>query len=154
MLTVKFDTRSALDGLQGVLWRLSHLSPLLKEMGDDLIHSTMERFRTGTAPDGTQWEPNRPVTIQLYQGMFADAGSKKPLVGETRDLAGKISWQLDGDAAVEVGSPMPYANMQQFGGTKAQWPHLWGDIPARPFLGISNNDEETILKLVHSYLAQ
>jgi phage gpG-like protein len=28
---------------------------------------------------------------------------------------------------------MPYAAMQNFGGTKAEFPHLWGDIPARAF---------------------
>lgn len=32
---------------------------------------------------------------------------------------------------------MKYAAIQQFGGTKAQFPHLWGDIPARPFLPIT-----------------
>lgn len=154
MLRIDYDLRSALDGLTDLLDRLERPRALLMEIGEELTDSTIERWRSGTAPDGTPWAPNSPVTIEIYQGMFADAGSKKPLVGETRGLVGEISWQLDGDAAVEVGSPMPYANMQQFGGTKAQWPHLWGDIPARPFLGISNSDEETILKLVHSYLAQ
>ncbi len=28
---------------------------------------------------------------------------------------------------------MVYAAMQNFGGTKAEFPNLWGDIPARPF---------------------
>ncbi|MFK3602796.1 hypothetical protein [Pseudomonas sp. AP19] len=32
-----------------------------------------------------------------------------------------------------VGSDKPYAAMMQFGGG-ADFPHLWGDIPARPFL--------------------
>jgi phage gpG-like protein len=36
-----------------------------------------------------------------------------------------------------VGSTMKYAAMQQFGGKKSQFPHLWGDIPARPFLPIT-----------------
>jgi phage gpG-like protein len=53
---------------------------------------------------------------------------------------------------VDIGSAEPEANLQQHGGTKAQWPHLWGDIPARPFLGVSQADEENILDIVSRYL--
>ena len=48
---------------------------------------------------------------------------------------------------------MEYAAMQQFGGIKSEFPHLWGDIPARPFLGVSESDAEEILAIVHDYLA-
>jgi phage gpG-like protein len=51
-----------------------------------------------------------------------------------------------------VGSNKEYAAMQQFGGTKAQFPHLWGDIPARPFMGVSDDDERELLALVHDHL--
>jgi len=53
---------------------------------------------------------------------------------------------------VMIGSPMEYAAMQQFGGTKAEFPNLWGDIPARPFLGISSQDENEILTILRNYL--
>jgi len=52
-----------------------------------------------------------------------------------------IDWQLNGKDAVEIGTNLPYGAMQQFGGTKAEFPHLWGDIPERPFLGLSKDDE-------------
>jgi phage gpG-like protein len=48
---------------------------------------------------------------------------------------------------------MVYAAMQQFGGTKAEFPHLWGDIPERPFLGVSD-DEKEILEIISDYLIE
>jgi phage gpG-like protein len=49
--------------------------------------------------------------------------------------------------------------MQQFGGTKAQFPNLWGDIPARPFLPITADgalypaEESLIVDTLQRYLA-
>lgn len=153
MIRVEIDNASVVDALQRLTARVQNLSPALKEIGEDLAKSTKERFRTGTAPDGTPWAPNSSVTVAIYNGRFASPGAKKPLLGETRRLASEISWQLtSGATAVEIGSSLPYASMQQFGGSKAQWPHLWGDIPARPYLGISADDEANILSIVGSYL--
>lgn len=151
MLTIKPDVTSALEQLYGLLARVEDPSPVLIEIGGALAASTMDRFATGKAPDGAAWAPNEQTTIDLYNGLFSSSAAKRPLVGESKRLGSEISWQLDG-RAVEIGSPMPYANMQQFGGTKAQWPHLWGDIPARPYLGISSADEASILDIVRAYL--
>ena len=38
--------------------------------------------------------------------------------------------------SVTLTNSMVYAAMQQFGGTKQQFPYLWGDIPARPFMPV------------------
>jgi len=44
--------------------------------------------------------------------------------------------------------------MQQFGGTRSAFPNLWGDIPARPFLGISAEDEVAVLDIIDEWLTQ
>jgi len=54
---------------------------------------------------------------------------------------------------LDVGSAMEYATLQQFGCITAEFPHLWSDIPARPFLGISEADAAGILAIVHDHLA-
>lgn len=167
MITLKFDDAPVLEALQGLFLRASDLRPALLEIGEDLTRSTRRRFVTSTTPDGTPWAPNSAVTIDRYLGVFggsykkdgslskkgaARKGNKKPLIGESKDLSTTIAYQLEGTSAVMIGSNKPYAAMQQFGGTKAQWPHLWGDIPARPFLGLSDGDRRTILDTVTSYL--
>lgn len=151
MLRVEIDNTSVLNALQRLASRADNLRPALMEIGEDIAESTKERFREGRSPEGTAWAANSSATVAIYSGLFSSPGAKKPLVGETRRLSSEISWQVTGDA-VEIGSSLPYANMQQFGGTKAQWPHLWGDIPARPFLGLSDADEKTILDIITSYL--
>lgn len=75
--------------------------------------------------------------------------SKKPLIGETRSLASQIFKRFDSDGALLIGSDREYAAVQQFGATKHQFGKApWGDIPARPFLGISDKDQSTILDII------
>ena len=76
---------------------------------------------------------------------------KRPLAGETGALATQIHYQVIGNT-LEIGASMVYAAMQQFGGKKADFPNLGGDIPARPFLGLSAGDIAGIEKTVLDYL--
>lgn len=151
MLKVEITSRPVLDALQQLISRIQTPDRALMEIGEDLADSTMERFRDGKGPGGKEWGSKEDSTLDRYNRMFGRS-FPEPLIGPSSRLALDISWQLVGDKAVEIGSPTPYANMQQFGGTKAQWPHLWGDIPARPFLGISDADEENILAIIGGYL--
>jgi len=66
-------------------------------------------------------------------------------------LRDQIDFNVTGNV-LEVGSTMEYAAMQQFGGRKSEFPHLWGDIPARPFLGLSAGDVADIEQTVSDYL--
>lgn len=82
------------------------------------------------------------------EGMTA-VMSKKPLIGETSSLASQIFKRFDSDGALLIGSDREYAAIQQFGARKNQFGKApWGDIPARPFLGISGKDESTILDII------
>ncbi len=77
-------------------------------------------------------------------------------------LQGQMRWQLaEGGRAVEVGSNRIYAAVQQFGQpkgasgrTKRGSPIPWGDIPPRPFLGVSSDDREAIADILSDYLAK
>lgn len=149
--------------------------PVLLAIGERLAESTTERFQTGRAPDGARWAPNAMSTLQSYLSRFASSYSKdgslsskgvgrvmgkKPLIGESRSLSTTINYRAAGDNAVEIGSPMEYAAVQQFGAKKGSFgttrrgaPIPWGDIPARPFLGVSNEDWVEIEQMVEDYLA-
>ena len=164
--TITVDDAQVLAALQRLRARTDNLAPVLKAIGEDLVESTKQRFGSSTAPDGTPWAPNSQVTISRYLGLSrgnfkkdaslskkgeARQSSKKPLTGETGALAGQIHYQVTGNV-LEVGSSMEYAAMQQFGGKKADFPNLWGDIPARPFLGLSAGDIAGIEQTVLDYL--
>lgn len=170
MITIHVDDKQVLDMLGELSRRCTNLQPAMKEIGEDIAASTKRRFADAVAPDGTPWAPNSTeTTIPFYLGAFggshkkdgtlskrgeARSAAKKPLTGETKSLRNTINYQLNGTSSVSIGSPMVYAAMQQFGGTKAEFPHLWADIPARPFLGLSEADTSNILDIVGSYLVK
>ncbi|MDP2830187.1 MAG: phage virion morphogenesis protein [Sulfuricellaceae bacterium] len=84
----------------------------------------------------------------------ARAGAKKPLVGESKSLSTTINYRIvDGGRTLLIGSPQKYAAVQQFGAKAREFGKApWGDIPARPFLGISDADRRSILETVERYL--
>ena len=136
--------------------------------------STIERF----VNEGKYYSKSGKLNSK---GSAMVAG-KRPLVGHLGALASNIFSQVESDALV-VGSSMPYARVQQEGakqgefgrviasnlqrfrkfdekdfrrysGTKKGHPLPWGDIPARPFLGISEQDREAIIGVIERRLAQ
>lgn len=85
---------------------------------------------------------------------------KRPLIGESRALSTQIHYRA-GQASVEVGSSMEYSAVQQFGAKRGAFgstrrgaPIPWGDIPARPFLGLSSGDKAAILDIISGYLKE
>ncbi len=162
------------NGVQEALNRLSSagnsLHPALRDIGEFLVDSTRQRFATSTAPDGTRWAPNTETTILMYLGRYKGSFSKKtgrltkqgagrasgkrPLIGETGDLSRQIHYHLDGNDTLYIGSSMIYAATQQFGAKRRQFQGKapWGDIPARPFLGLSDSDQSTILDIIGDFL--
>ena len=150
------------------------LSPALMAIGEALAESTKRRFETSTSPDGQRWAENSDVTLFRYLARFSKSfrsdggltqkgaarlGAKKPLIGESKSLSTMIVWQLVARDAVAIGSPMEYAGVQQFGAEKGEFgrtkrgaPIPWGNIPARPFVGVSRDDDETIADIVRDYL--
>lgn len=159
MSAVKIDFQSAVltNYLSQVLRKVSDTRPILADIGELLMETTKRRFSLSTAPDASKWARNSKVTIDRYLGLFktkkaSRSASKKPLIGETKSLMTTIYYQV-GPGAVRIGSPMIYSAMQQFGGTRAKYPNLWGDIPARPFLGLSADDRASIVDIVQGYLS-
>ena len=168
--------RSGLDYLQGFVNRARNMRPVLAEIGEDMVGFTKQRFSTATAPDGSAWAPNSALTMARYSANFArkkdgtltkasaaKIAGKKPLTGETKALGSTINYQLN-DGTVSIGSPMVYAATQQFGAKSGEFgfgiyasrngsfPIPWGNIPARPFLGVSESEKAHIVDLVRSYL--
>lgn len=150
-IEIKDDQISAaLDRLSAAL---TNTLPLMQDLGEFLVNSTKQRFPTGRAPDGSVWAPKSPVTIAAQGGRKTNRLDTRPLFGPSGALSSTINYEAFEDR-VTWGSPMVYAAMQQFGGRKSAFPHLWGDIPARPFIGISAEDQTGILDIMREYLSQ
>jgi len=165
-VSIEVDDKEVLAALDRLVKQGSNLRPALQDIGEYLAETTKRRFDTSTGPDGQKWTPNSQATIlnylRLHKGNFTKKGKlsakgvgrvtgKRPLIGETRSLSSTINYQIDGNE-LAIGSPMVYAAMQQYGGKKARFPNLWGDIPARPFLGLSDVDRGAVLDILGEYL--
>lgn len=125
----------------------------MRRIGEQLVVSTKRRFNIEMSPRDGKWARNSLVTI-------ARKGHSKPLKGKTNALRDSIRYELQGSGkAVSVGSPLVYAAVQQFGARKGQFgtmrngaPIPWGDIPARPFLGRSDADQQMIFDEIRRHL--
>jgi phage virion morphogenesis protein len=144
MIVVEINNTSVAAALEDIAKALTDMTPLMREIGDALVASTTKRFGEGTAPDGTKWQPKSATTL-------ARSIDPRPLFGGSGSLSRQIFYEAASDSVL-IGSDRPYAAMMQFGGTKEAFPHLWGDIPARPFLGLSQDDESEIIEIISAHL--
>ncbi len=166
MIEVKVDNAEVLAALERLSKAAANPRPVLVTIAERLVESTKSRFESSTAPDGSRWAANSQATYLAYLGSAkslhrkdgrvnakgsAKVIGKKPLIGESGNLSKLIHSRVT-NSGLAVGSTMEYAAMQQFGGRKKQFPNLWGDIPARPFLGVSDEDASEILSVVNDYL--
>lgn len=140
MFHVDIDLEALRARLADLHREADHPRRALVQIGESLVESTKRRIELGQQPDGEPFAPNSPVTI-------ARKGHGRPLIGSGTLVNETINYDVQGDTLI-VGSSSEYAAMQQFGGKKAEFPHLWGDIPPRPFLGLSLDDEAMIHKTI------
>lgn len=149
MAGARFDGTAAIEHLSGLVDAINDPSPLLAELGAYGLRSTRARFKTQTAPDGTAWAALQP----WYQK--EKRRNKNRILTLNGYLRGQMTWQLVGDRTVEIGSNLPYAAVHQFGATikprAAKVLMFRGHvaksvtIPARPYLGLSDEDRSEIV---------
>lgn len=168
-ITIELDAREVLAGLHRLLAATGPggLAPALKEIGEDLVESTKRRFETSTAPDGSRWAPNAQATFASYLARRDDAAkltrkdgrlnkrgaavaaNKRPLV-ESGILQDTIAYQVEGDSLF-VGTNR-FAGEWDGGAAVHQFGSRNGKIPARPFLGLSPDDEAGVLDVIDRHL--
>lgn len=143
--------------------KLGSLTPIFDEIGGMLVTSTNQRFETQAAPDGQAWKPHTATTLLLRaQGgirgtrvVFRKDGGLTVRARKTIDaaklliLTGALQKSITHRATssqVQVGTNRVYAAIHQFGGRAGRGKKV--DIPARPYLGLSDADRNAILTIV------
>lgn len=148
----KVDDRELLERLALMRRRGESMSPALRAWGEQLLISHRERFAQQVGPDGQPWAPLSP----------AYRAEKRRNVDKVLTLDGYLRGTLRylaGDQGLTFGTDRVYGAVQQFGARKGQSgttragaPIPWGDIPARPFLGLSDNDMAAGMKIIGDYV--
>ena len=117
------------------------MAELVDDVGAILESSTKARFESKTAPDGTPW----PEWSEEYAATRKDHHS---LLVNENDLLESIQSYSTGDEVI-VGSNLVYAARRHFGGEE-----LGHADPARPYLGMSDQDARDINALVTGRLEE
>ena len=141
-LSIKPDGVSQLtQKLKSQAERLRNLQPLWQLVGMYVQRQTIkERFDQEQAPDGTKWKPLSPARVKQRLKRHK-AGSMK-ILQDVGELRRSIQYEA-GPNYVRIGSNLKYARTHQFGR---------GNIPARPFLGVTPNERQHINDMVKAYL--
>ena len=117
------------------------LNPAFRDIGEYMLEVTQDRMSNERGPDGQAWEP---LSINTIENKSLSGQSDKILRGYGT-LADLLNYQINGNQ-LTFGSNMEYAATHQFGRAKA-------NIPARPFLGVSQSDEVEVLDILRSHLS-
>ena len=151
-------------GLDAVQRRLRAVSsvvqnaqPMLKEIGEAVIESTKLRFKDGVNPDDIRWKPLSAVTLARRR----KKGKGAQALLDTGRLRNSIAKRVDG-RSVWIGTNVIYAKTHQFGAAKGafgsgktrKFPIPWGNIPARPFIGFSNDDQAEIIGIIQRRISE
>ena len=109
----------------------THRTPLMRSIAGTMESAVLQNFDVGGRP---KW-----LGLKYRQGT--------PLV-DTENLMGSITSAYTNDEAI-VGTNEPYAAIHQFGGKAGRGRKV--DIPARPFLALTAQDEADILEDIQDY---
>ncbi|AKO97616.1 MULTISPECIES: phage virion morphogenesis protein [Marinovum] len=161
MIKTSLDDAELTAGLARIKAHVTDMSDLMQDLGELLTDSTKSRFAEGAAPDGTPWAPKSQTTIDGYQQREKKARVDfRPLFGPTGRLSSEVFYQA-GTTSMEIGSALIYSAVQQFGAGKGQFGTAangssipWGDIPARPFIGLSDEERANVNAEILEYLAR
>jgi phage virion morphogenesis protein len=165
-INVEFDDRQVREALKRLERAGGNLKPAFQDIGEYLLISHRERFDKEQAPDGTPWEPLADSTLRrkMLKGVRRGKGQKrKTLTTSQGTKAGAINALARGKIMVERGDLRDLLRYQASGaglqlGTDRIYgaTHQFGDparnIPARPFLGLSDQDQVEIMAILERHL--
>lgn len=157
-IQIEVDDRQFQAAFRELTKRAIDMTPLMADIAETLTESTQRRFQTGTDPDGIPWPA------------LKDGSGRKPLnlTGTMRDQiypthgkdwaqvnasAKQARWHQEGTDPYTIlprdkkalfwpGGPGPRARVDHPG------------LPARPFMGVSDEDACQILALAEFYLEE
>ncbi|AKO45687.1 phage virion morphogenesis protein [[Haemophilus] ducreyi] len=151
---VEINTEQLTTILNKAVQTLANPKAMFGEMGETLLEIHIIRFTQQQAPDGTPWQP---LDSKKY--------NQDKILTLHGDLRGTLRYQADNQGVV-FGSDRPYAAIHQFGGTiKPQNNKMLklgtGNntsyarstiIPARPWLGLSADNEQRLIEIARNHL--
>lgn len=132
------------DVLTQLVNNLDDLAPALGNVGEHLMLTHRDHFDEQRSPDGEPWQPLSPEYAKRKKK------NKDKILRLNDILRDTLAYNI-GNQSLEFGSNKEYAAIQHFGGSADMSPRL-AAIPARPFLGLSKEDENEVIEILREFL--
>lgn len=129
------------------------LKALARKIGQALRKSNQDRIRAQQAPDGTPYTPRRPQAGQLRSRVKGQGrGAMFKRLRLTKNL--KVEATPQGVAIAFINRVQAVARVHHYGlrDRVRRGSDIRADYPARPLLGISDTDTETVKRAVLDHL--
>ncbi len=156
-IRIEYDDTQVQAALNRLLHAGRDMSPAMRVIAGHLKAGAQKAFLTETAPDGTKWPGLSDTTKKRRQ---KSGHTPIKILQQSGDLAGSITADSDATSAV-AGTNLVYATTHQFGALKGAFgtnrrgaPIPWGDIPARPFLGVSDETSAQIIDAISDFISE
>lgn len=172
-IQIEYNSQAVLSRLHGMLDATAKSGALLQDWGEALVESTQRRFTSQTGPDGQVWQALSPRYAKrkkrhqdkalVLDGYLRDllryqVNGDELLIGSDRKYA--AIHQFGGEIDIAARSQQMYFRQYKAGHVSqlfvkkgrsnfAQWATIGAHsikIPARPFLGVSTEDETMLLQ--------
>ncbi|MDX1301200.1 phage virion morphogenesis protein [Photobacterium sp.] len=132
--------------LHTILKKTASLQPLYQQIGDYLLTVHRQRWQLQQSPEGQSWLPLSPD----YQRSKPAASDLILVLND--HLRQSLSYWGD-DQGLSFGTPLEYGAIHHYGGNTDMSPQN-AAIPARPWLGVSDDDIEQINQILKQYLKE
>jgi phage virion morphogenesis protein len=128
-ISIRLEGAEALQGRLRKLLGVLNTRDLLDASGAVLLNRIRTRFLQQVGPDGKSWQPTTRTGQRKGGGILYDTGR----------LFHSLQYAVMTDGEAAIGTDVPYGKFHQFGTNK---------MPARTFLGVSEDDISPIQKLI------
>ena len=143
-IEIKIDNKAVNERLLELAKRGENLRPLMKNIAGIFASSTEENFKEEGRPD--KWTGLADITKEKRRKKNKWPGQILQVEGQ---LAASVNTQYDNDSAV-IGSNKDYAAIHQLGGLAGKNKKV--EIPARPYLQLTDDDFDEILDATEKFL--
>lgn len=132
------------QALHGLADRTQNMQSAFDEIGSALLTRTQERFEDEAGPDGSPWPEHSFVTLRRR-------GAGAPKLRDQGHLYASLAYSASQSSAA-VGTNRRYARIHQSGGRAGRGGSA--EIPARPYLGINDDDRREMGRILHDHLTR
>lgn len=130
-------------------------------LAETVRESTLERFRQGRAPDGRRWVPSKRALLESGKTLIKTAQLRNSIHAKSDTTGFAVGTNVKHAATHQFGDPgrtirarKKKALRFQVGGRWVSKKQVHVTIPARPFLGLSEEDMRELQETVEDFVGR